>query len=141
MRLSKALEAIDSRKEELPLTERELAVLRETVEHYYRNPRSAKEGANGSCYYEHPNTGAACAVGRCMTVAKRKELVKEGKNEAVVREIRVGYYLKQRYKGLSDRFWGFLQELHDRACFWNGPGARGLTDKGLEFIINASRWQ
>ena len=138
MRLAKVLETIDSHKEDLPFTKRELTVLKETVKHYYRNPRSVQaDGECGGCYYEHPDTGATCALGRCMTVAGRKELVSRGSNEAAASCITVDYYLKQRYKGLSDSFWGFLQELHDWAPFWNTQGARGLTDQGLDFILTS----
>lgn len=133
MRLAEALEAIN---DDLPFTKRELAIIKETVEYYYRNPRSrdTEDSMCGGCYYEHPKTGATCAVGRCMTVAGRKVLVKEGSNSASIKGIRVDYYLKKKYKGMSDSFWMFLQELHDSNHFWNKQGARGLTEYGLEFI-------
>ena len=110
-------------------------IVDETVAFYSEDPR--RRSLDGSrlnlCLYNGPN-GNHCAVGRCMySKLKNKGQDLRFNDESAIAffEKRGGEHkvLKAKYRGHEDRFWGYLQALHDDDDNW---GPNGITSKGLE---------
>ncbi len=102
-------------------------VIDETVEYYSKNPRALNITDSGfvGCYYLHPNTGAMCAVGRCLNDEYLEKFGNSGSNienliyhNFVEEDFTVIF--KEEYKYLSDAdFWSQLQDLHDCDKYWS----------------------
>lgn len=116
-------------------TEKE--IIEETIE-VYSDPNNRalyyKYGGpeDATCVYLATN-GNRCAVGRCISKDKIKDL------ENVSRRISKLYQyssefqdaLKPKYKGHSIQFWSNLQKLHDTHIYWSEDG---ITEKGIAFV-------
>ncbi len=102
-------------------------VIDETVEYYSKNPRSLniKDNRSVGCFYLHPDTGAMCAVGRCLNDEYLKVFGDSGSNmqslvEDHFHENDFTIMFKEEYKHLNSLdFWSRLQDLHDCDLYWN----------------------
>ena len=116
-------------------------VIEETIAYYRDHPRGMYTPEQGfaECVYYNPDTGAMCAVGRCLKDAAALEdfrgpVPEEGWFAAPLRA-----ELKPEYAHLDNHhFWRDLQQLHDNDHNWQNKGnnrlpAGPLTEEGEEY--------
>ena len=105
-----------------PMTQEQIVL--ETIAYYARNPR-AVDHKTGSCLYLDRETGAECAVGRCLT---RAALVRSADVIGGVADIGLADdTLQPQYRGHVRDFWVELQRLHDSNENWS-PADAGSSD-------------
>lgn len=91
------------------------ALLAETIV-YFDSPEKFGNDVHGSCVYLNPETGAMCAVGRCLTSPKEMigcmsaiEDVVDGDNDQDCLDA----MMRPEYVGIPLEFWSRLQAVHD----------------------------
>jgi hypothetical protein len=125
----------------MDMTERMIAIVNETVDHYGSNPNRRAyiqhDGDGGvSCVY-HADAWAGkpermCAVGRCLIdpagIQRRHSSMSVQQLEE---ELGWDFYtaFRPEYRGLPVEFWDLLQNWHDDA---NNFDSIGLTARGRE---------
>ena len=116
-----------------------VALLKELTSHYNTGNRSV-EGQ--SCRYKN-DLGNMCAVGRCLT--------EEALNDFHEREATCTFAItnlphvitekysnfdsmfQEKYQGIHEQVWSFLQSLHDEDDHWD---ENGLSNEGAIAILN-----
>lgn len=107
------------------ISERSLAFLDDTAQHYNSKNRSEREGSYCSYHPAHENT-QGCPIGRWLD---RNNPIIVGKWAAEVSSSRVQKNLPKWMAEMGIVFLARVQMLHDTDVNWN---ERGLTKLGLE---------
>jgi len=104
-------------------------IVNETVKYYRTHPMGI---IGDKCKYFIEETGAMCAVGRCL---EQPELFKN-QNGCVLFLVQfdcLDSKLKPEYRGHNINFWKHLQCLHDTSNYWTGRTPNSLTLDGLNY--------
>jgi hypothetical protein len=114
------------------VSDRELALLEDTVKFYNSNNRAVKRiGSDSKCVYYATATSPGCAIGRCMD----RNFVYDGMAD-IKAVIDSTYPLPPWLLAMDHHFLNSLQGLHDNDPYWNDVG---LSAAGLLYLANIKR--
>ena len=112
---------------------------------YYRtHPRGTVSGYAGACTCFNEETGAMCAVGRCLAdpsdwgECSVGDMLSWDEDDDEYSQYGLDHLLKPEYMGHTNDTWTCLQNLHDDSDYWEktNEGSYGwgqvLTDKGRD---------
>lgn len=112
-----------------------LEIIEETVAYYSEDVRRRAAKGGSDCQYYDNETGAMCAVGRCMTNPKEYAGVVINAEDLIAENPQV---LKAEYQGHEAEFWEDIQHLHDSHWYWSDEG---ITERGLRRVEQTKeRW-
>lgn len=110
------------------MTEKEIII--ETINYYTLNNRATK---GYMCVY-NTNDGKCCAFSRMVKPELRPKLIEgTGANENL-RKLGM-HILQDQYQGHSNKFYKFLQDLHDKSLYWNEFGINAAGLKRIETYL------
>ena len=97
-------------------------IIKETVEYYSKNPRGVRKAEAGGfgfrCVYYNEDSGAMCAVGRCLMIPEQYSTIRENIYCSFDWIGGLDARLKPEYRGHKLRFWVKLQTFHDTGGNW-----------------------
>lgn len=110
-------------------------IVAETVEYYSADPKG-KRGTNTKGGCEYLIEGRMCAVGRCAIDPSTLEGVCDNilvRNRDTGKLSSLDTGLRFQYRGHSEVFWSYLQDLHDANINWDDDG---ITIEGQQMADN-----
>jgi len=116
-----------------------VALLKELTSDYNTGNRSVE---GNSCRYKN-DLGNMCAVGRCLTEQALNDFHERETTctfaitnlPAIITEKYTSFdsMFQEKYQGIHEQVWSFLQSLHDEDEHWDEDG---LSDEGAIAILN-----